>query len=230
MRTLRSPQPRDSAGPIWIGAGLSPQNWSMSRTVATLAKQCESLKAYLRVLRANVRRGGAEVDAGHMRRMRYPLEGSLTWRRYQDARDLLLIGEACLQDLMKATALRVAPFQPGDQILATLTEERLPSTDTRYAVWDIKPESRGRFSYQVMSITKRGALSKRFCLHTLMADTRHSIRVCSDALDDETAQSMRWRRDVAKTFLDDVINKGSLAAYEMEEVGYLRHRQVKRSR
>ena len=115
----------------------------LMRSVATLAQQIDDLSLHLRTIRANVKRAGNELDAGFSRRVRRPFESALRWKRYQDASDLQLIAEACLHDLRKAQVMRLAPFQPGDQVIATRAVTGFEATEYRYGIWDVEPGTRG---------------------------------------------------------------------------------------
>ena len=197
------------------------------KTVATLAQQIDDLSLHLRTIRANVRRATKELDASFSRRTRRPFESSLRWRRYQDATDLQMIAEACLHDLRKAQAFRLAPFHPGDQVIATLALKDFTATETRYGIWDIEPNEGSSYSYEAVRITKSGALSKRLDIQPLLVD-RFSFRTCDAPLQKDSVTTLEWRREVCDRFLAQTINTGSLDAFGIEQIGLFGRRSIKR--
>jgi len=197
------------------------------KAIAALTLQIEDLALHIRTIRANVNRASKELEAGFGKRARRPFENSLRWRRYRDATDLQLIAEACLHDLRKALAMRMAPFRPGDQVVATLTQKGLPALEKRYGIWDIEPSTRGSYSYEAIWITKSGVLSKRFDIQPLLPE-RYSLQLCESPLSTDSAATLRWRREVCERFLDRAVNVGSLDDFEIQETGWSRHRSIKR--
>ena len=196
------------------------------KSSATLAQQIEDLTLHLQTVSANVRRASRELDAGFSRRLRRPLESSLRWRRYQDATDLLKIAEACLHDLQKVQALRLAPFSPGDQVVATFTAMAgRPQMEARYGIWDIEPGPHESYSYEVVEITKTGALFKRLSIQRVWPE-RVSLRLCDEALVKESRSTLSWRREVSATFIQQTTNVASLDHYAIEEIGWMRRRSV----
>lgn len=197
------------------------------KPVASLTQQIDDLSLHLRTIKANARKASAELNRGFSQRSRRPLESALRWKRYQDATDLEMIAEACLHDLRKAYAMRLAPFKPGEQVIATLAVKGFPATETRYCIWDVEPRSKGLYTYESIRITKAGVLSKRLNIETLWAD-RFSLRACDEPLAGEAAATLKWRRDVYEQFLEKTVNVGSIDHFEFDEVGYLGRRSVKR--
>lgn len=197
------------------------------KSIATLTQQIDDLALHLKTIKANVRRASEELDAGFGKRARRPFENSLRWRRYRDATDLELIAEACLHDLRKVQAMRLAPFSPGDQVVATLTLKGFPSMEKRYGIWDVEPNARGSYSYEAVWITKSGTLSKRFDIQPLLPE-RFSLRACEAPLSTDAATTLKWRREVCERFADRTVNVGSLDDFEIEETGWSKHRSIRR--
>ncbi len=185
--------------------------------IAPLARQIDELTLYLRVLRANVRRASKESDSSFGKHMRRPLMWRLHSRRYRDAQDLLKIGEACLHDLLKVRANTLAPFRAGDQVLDTWLGYDDVTRESRLAIWSIEPDRKHGYAYNMLELTKRGALSKRGYLHLVVPDARHHLVPCTLPLDQETAETLEWRREKAQALMENALNVGDLEPYAIED-------------
>jgi hypothetical protein len=188
----------------------------MARKIGLLSNQCDSLTAYLRVVKANVRRAGEQLNVSFSRRSRYPFEDNLRWKSYCDARALELVVEACLHDLKKAKVMRLSPFQPGDHCIVTTTLRGFPTTEMQCAIYDIEPRPKSEYSYEVFGITKKGELSKRLLGTTVWASKRNSIRICSAPLTSETERILAAWRDRGRMFTEQVVSSGQLDRYVVE--------------
>lgn len=188
----------------------------MAQKIGLLSNQCESMTAYLRVVKANVRRTGEQLNVSFSRRSRYPFEDNLRWKSYCDARALQLVVEACLQDLKKAKVMRLSPFQPGDHCIVTTTVRGFPTTEMQCAIYDIEPRAKNQYSYEVCEITKKGELSKRSLGTTVWAGTRNSLRICSAPLTEETERILAGWRDRSRVFIDEVVSSGQLDRFVVE--------------
>ena len=99
--------------------------------------QRDRLRGYLRTLRANYNRASRELFETSRIRKGCPLELALRCRRFDDASQLLKLGEKCLAELNHCYALRVAAFRPGDQILVKTTMPGFDPDPRRFIVLDV---------------------------------------------------------------------------------------------
>src|SRR5688500_17264447 len=103
------------------------------------AEQRKRLQKQLRTLRANDSRAWRELSAIFRIRKGCPLEHQLRHRRFEEAAELVKLGEKCLDEMNHCYALRLAAFRPGDQLLVKTDTARLsarpaPLPGTRRAV------------------------------------------------------------------------------------------------
>lgn len=188
----------------------------MARLPAQLSKQIDSLRAYLRTAHANYNRAYRELSAFSGKRRTCPFEVELRYRRFQDAARLLKLTELCLAELRHQRALRLAPFQPGDQIRVSTTIKGYEPDPRRYLVLDVEWRKGDACIYVVHELTKIGRLHRGRYRTWVHPSSNISIEPCSDALDKETVWRAASEREGAKERRSDALERGKLELFDEE--------------
>jgi len=176
-------------------------------------QQRKRLRAYLRVLRANSSRAYRELSVLFRIRKGCPFELALRQRRLEDANELLKLGEKCLAEVNHCYALRLAPFQPGDQIVVTTKIRGLSPEPRRYLVLDVEWRKRDDFIYEVHELTKGGTLHKGRYPTPLFPSNRISIEKCEEPLPEETKLRACAARTAAKQLMETALQSGDLSIF-----------------
>lgn len=176
-------------------------------------EQRKRLRKYLRTLKANYNRAYRELSEIFRIRKGCPLERALRHQRFNDASQLLRLGEQCLAELNHCYALRIAPHRPGDQVLVTTTMQGFDPDPRRYLVLDVEWRRGDSYIYEVHELTKSGTLHKGRYPHPLCPSSRLSIEHCDDLLADETRLRADSARRSTSALLETVLEKGDLSAF-----------------
>ena len=179
------------------------------------SEQRKRLKRYLRVLRANYNRAWRELEEVFRIRKGCPFEHSLRYHRFDEARKLLELAEKCLKEVNHCYALRLAAFQPGAQIVVTITMRGFEPRPTRYLILDVEWSKGDEYHYVVHEITKTGTLHKGRYPHWVSPSNRIAIELCDEPLPEETRWRAQARRDATKALFEAVLQRGDLAMFEL---------------
>jgi hypothetical protein len=165
------------------------------------------------VLRANYKRAWRELSEIFRIRKGCPFEHQLRHRRFENANDLLKLAEKCLEEINHCYALRLAAFQPGDQLLVKTTLRGFPPNPRRYLVLDVTWRKGDSYSYEVHELTKSGALHTGRYAYGLWPSDRISIERCDDPLTDETHRRIESQRTATAELFNSVLEKGDLSMF-----------------
>ena len=125
------------------------------------AEQLVRMKRCLGRLRTQLRHRYDEFFEATKGRRECALEVQLRSRLLEATRDVVALGEACLEELRRQELLFYAPFKPGDRILIDRAGEGITTTLGPYLIVDVCPDKRRAFHYRAVELTKKGAVSKR---------------------------------------------------------------------
>jgi hypothetical protein len=175
-----------------------------------LPEQIETLRAYLRTLRADCNRASRETERHYRKRRVTPFVQKLRYRRSSNAWELLAIAEECLRQLRQARALSIAEWHPGDQIIVQTDVKGFDPDPRRYVVTDVdwsKPDS---YHYDVWQLTKAGRFYERGGHTWVFPSDRIRIARCAEALPEDTQRKCASYRSGAEGFLMDVRDRGEI--------------------
>src|SRR5690348_13280054 len=117
------------------------------RSPLEIPEQIALLRKYLRTLRADTRRAYRELERGYLKRRVCPLMENLRYERARHAYEFEEIGNACLEQLRKAQAIKLAEFFPGDVISMEVVMKGYERPMERYVVYDVEPGKREDYHY-----------------------------------------------------------------------------------
>lgn len=175
----------------------------VTRTSLPFEDQMSELRAFIRILRADYRRGWREADKHYLRRRITPFAHHLRYLRIDYSRELEKVAEECLQDLAHARDLEEAEFFPGDQVTVEVVLKGFERGPERQIVYDVKR------CYEMWQLTKGGILFKAGP-RSVCLSSRIKVRPCSDPLPDETQRRAEDFRQWARQFVEQARDQGKL--------------------
>jgi hypothetical protein len=181
------------------------------------AEQLERLRRYLRRLRTETKHRYEEIYDGTGRRRECAFEVSLRQRQVEAAQEIQALAEACLHELMRQEALFFAPFKPGDRITAELVDRKQSYKLGPYLIVDIEPDKRFGFVYEVVEITKSGAMHKGRWRHPLSPRKNLVVHRFEQPVSEEAEAESNYYRECAKTSRVLAFERGDLTLFEAEK-------------
>jgi len=175
--------------------------------------QRDSMRVYLRTLKANYNRASRELMSSSMRWKSYPIEQHLRYHRFEEASAQLKLGESCLGALNHLYALRLAAYTPGDQVLVTTEMDGSPPDPRRYVIVDVEWRKRDTFIYVVWRVNKDGSLHRRSYPGWLCPSNLIRIEKCLEPLSKETERFCESTRKETKALFEDILANGDLSQF-----------------
>jgi hypothetical protein len=179
-------------------------------TPMPLLEQIDTMRAFLRTLRADGNRAMRDLDGNYRKRRVTPFVEKLRHRRIDNAWELRDIAEECLRQLRQARALSIAEWTPGAQIIVETIVKGFPPDPRRCVITDVywsKPDS---YHYDVWQLTKAGRFYERGGRTWLYPSNRIRISACDQALPEDTLRACASYRNDAEYFLEEVRDRGNI--------------------
>ena len=191
------------------------------------AEQVEHLKRYLRRLRTELRHHYDGFFNATKGRRECAFEVQLRSRLLDTTRDTVALAEACLEELRRQEAMFYAPYKPGDRVIVEHDDKGITHSRGPYLIVDVCPDKRSGFHYEVVELTKSGAMHKRRYPHWLVPHSRLAIRPWEAPVCEEAESEANYYRECAKTSRMLAFEKGDLSLFQVTE-GYLGSRHFRR--
>ncbi len=172
------------------------------------------MKRYLRRLNTELRHRYDEFFAATKGRRDCPFEVRLKSRQLDATREAVALAEACLTELRRQEAMFYAPFKPGDRVVVEYTDKGTLQTRGPYLITDIEPSKKSGYTYQVVELTKAGAIHKRRWPHTLFPTDRINIHQSEQKVNGDAEWEATYYRECAKFSRELSFQRGQLDLFE----------------
>jgi hypothetical protein len=185
------------------------------------ADQVAKMKALLRRCETELKHRYNESFEATGRKRDCPLEVAIRSKRVDQARDLVGLAKACLEELRRQEAMFIAPFKPGDRIVVERQIDRKPRTFGPYLITDVRPAKRGGYRYEVAALVKSGRMHKRDYGHWISIEPSTIVKPWTGEVCAEGEAEAQFYRQCAETSRTLAFERGDLSMFEAQSAGYL---------